>query len=108
MLKQKILAVDANRLDLMVLSHMLENQHEVYTLMDASQCINTAKKVKPNLILLDHELKGLDGISVCRQLKDLSQSLISSRAIWFSVSAAGTAQHNKISSLSNVVSIGCW
>lgn len=68
--KQTILAVDANRLDLMVLSHMLEKQYEVHTLMEASQCIDKAKQFKPELILLDHELKGLDGISVCKQLKN--------------------------------------
>ena len=62
--KQKILAVDANRLDLMVLSHMLEKQYEVYPLMEASQCVNKAKEIKPGLILLDHELKNMDGASV--------------------------------------------
>lgn len=70
MSKLKILAVDASRLDLMVLSHMLEAVYEVHTLMEASQCISKVKEIEPNLILLDHELNDLDGVSVCKQLKN--------------------------------------
>ncbi len=70
MSKQKILVVDSNRLDLMVLSHMLEVTYEVHTLMEGSQCINKVKEIEPNLILLDHELNDLDGVSVCKQLKN--------------------------------------
>ena len=70
MTKQKILAVDANRLDLMGLSHMLENEYEVHTIIEGSSCVSRAQEIKPNLILLDHELNDIDGVSVCKQLKE--------------------------------------
>jgi CheY-like chemotaxis protein len=68
--KQKILAVDANRLDLMGLSHMLEKEYEVSTMMDGSTCVSKAIEIKPDLILLDHELSDIDGATVCEQLKE--------------------------------------
>lgn len=68
--KQKILSVDTNRLDLMVLSHTLEKEYEVHNLMEGSQCLQKANEVKPDLILLDHQLNDMNGVSVCKQLKD--------------------------------------
>jgi PleD family two-component response regulator len=70
MTKQKIFAVDANRLDLMCLSDMLEKEYEVHTTMEGSNCVSKVIEFKPNLILLDHELNDIDGITVCKQLKE--------------------------------------
>lgn len=68
--KKRILAVDAKRLDLMVLSQLLENNYEIHTLMEGGQCLETAIEIKPDLILLDTDLSGTDGIYICKLLKN--------------------------------------
>ena len=43
--------------------------YNLETCGDGAQALETARKVKPDLILLDVHLPNLNGIEVCRQLK---------------------------------------
>jgi DNA-binding response OmpR family regulator len=60
---------DANLLD--VLSLSLEDAgHEVHTAPDGMVGLKRAQAVRPDLVLSDVNMPGLDGFSLCRRLRD--------------------------------------
>ncbi len=49
---------------------MLENgAYGIVTTMDGASCMKTAKRLNPDLILLDVIMTGINGFEVCRILK---------------------------------------
>lgn len=68
--KKKILLVDDEK-DLVyaVELQLQANNYEVLTVYDGQEALNTARKEKPDLIILDLMLPKLDGYKVCRMLK---------------------------------------
>lgn len=75
--RSDILIIDDKPANLHLLSSILkERGHEVRAVVNGSMGLIAAKTVKPDLILLDVRMPGLDGYEVCRLLKadnDLSQ-----------------------------------
>ena len=70
MKKKRILVVDDVRETLLALKIRLEYVgYEVFTSADGEAGLNMARKLKPDLILLDVMLPKIDGFSVCRLLK---------------------------------------
>ena len=66
----RILVVDDAPVNLQVLVDSLEPAgHEVLTASDGETALQLCTRVRPDLILLDVVMSGLDGISVCRRLK---------------------------------------
>ena len=68
--KKRILVVDDERELVEMLSLRLEaNDYEVFTAYDGQEGLDQARKLKPDLILLDLMLPKLDGYKVCQMLK---------------------------------------
>lgn len=66
----KILLVDDEPDVLDFLSYNLKKEgYEVFTASDGKSAIQTAKKVLPNLIILDVMMPEMDGIEACKELR---------------------------------------
>ncbi len=69
-LTEKILLVDDVPANLAVLTSALEPQgYEIFAAPNGASALSVAVKVKPDLILLDIMMPGLDGLETCRRLK---------------------------------------
>ncbi len=69
---RKILIVDDDRLNIRILGGIL--RAEGYVLGDASsgeQALATYEEFKPNLVLLDVMMPGIDGFETCRRIKSI-------------------------------------
>jgi CheY-like chemotaxis protein len=65
-----ILVVDDNPVNVKIIEILLgKNGYRTASTMKGNECIETAKKLKPELILLDIGMPGISGIEVCRVLK---------------------------------------
>lgn len=68
---KKILVVDDNPMNMELVSDLLEvNGYQVLQAGDASAAIDLAGNEIPDLILMDIQLPGMDGIQATRILKD--------------------------------------
>ena len=72
--KQKILIVDddANIAELISL-YLMKECYETMIVGDGEEALKVFPEFKPNLILLDLMLPGIDGYQVCRELRSTSQ-----------------------------------
>jgi len=69
--KKKILAVDDEPNILMSIEFILEMEgYEVHTARDGEEALETAERVKPDLILLDINMPRRDGYELCRILRE--------------------------------------
>lgn len=67
----KILIVDDTRLNIKLLTDILENHgYIVYSVNNGFLVLDIARTVKPDIILLDIMMPGIDGFEVCRRLKN--------------------------------------
>lgn len=72
--KQRILIVDddENIAELISL-YLMKECYETYIVNDGEEALKIFSEFKPNLILLDLMLPGIDGYQVCRELRATSQ-----------------------------------
>ena len=56
------------------LKSSLENKYRIIAAQDGEQALDFAKKLNPDLILLDLMLPKIDGMEVCKQLKDSDET----------------------------------
>lgn len=71
MTERKILIVDDNQMNMELASDLLEaNGYQVLQAGDAKAGIDIAKKEKPDLILMDVQLPGMDGLQATSILKE--------------------------------------
>ena len=71
MSKSTVLVVEDEEDILEVIQYNLQQEgYEVACCMDGLQGLEQAKKLKPDLVLLDIMLPGMDGVEVCRNLKE--------------------------------------
>ncbi|MCL2877410.1 MAG: diguanylate cyclase [Acidobacteria bacterium] len=68
--KNSILIVDDEKSNLMVLTHVLSQEYTIFTAKDGHDAINKARKLLPDLILLDIIMPGLNGYEVLAKLKN--------------------------------------
>ena len=75
--KQKILIVDDdNNIAELISLYLVKECFETKICNDGESAINTFDTFKPNLILLDLMLPGIDGYQVCREIRTKSQTTI--------------------------------
>ena len=68
----KILLVDDEQDILDFLSYNLKKEgFEVFTVNSGKDALESVQKIKPNLILLDVMMPGMDGIETCRELREI-------------------------------------
>lgn len=67
---EAILIVDDNLTNLKLVKVLLESSgYKVRTAVNADGVVQTLKEFKPDLILMDIQLPGMDGLTLTRQLK---------------------------------------
>ncbi len=70
--KKTILIVDDEKMIINLLTHNLEKEgYNVIEAKDGLEAIDVAQEKKPDLILLDIMLPKLDGLSVCKRIKNM-------------------------------------
>jgi putative two-component system response regulator len=71
--KHTVLVVDDSKESLQVLNEVLGDRHQVRLASNGEQALRAANQApKPDVILLDIMMPGMDGYEVCRQLKSNS------------------------------------
>jgi CheY-like chemotaxis protein len=69
-MKRKILCIEDNEQNLYLVMYILERHgYEVRAARDGQEGIHSAAAARPDLILLDIQLPGMDGYAVARQLR---------------------------------------
>ncbi len=69
-MKRRILLVEDNEHNRYLITYLLEHRgHEVVHAADGPQGVRLAGQARPDLILLDIQLPGMDGYAVARALK---------------------------------------
>ena len=67
--KPVILIVDDEAINIEIMSNLLEPDHEVCFACSGPAAIEIARRIAPDLILLDIVMPGMDGYEVCRLIK---------------------------------------
>ncbi len=70
MIKQKILMIDDNEEDFKLLEITADDQYAVLWARDGEIGLEMAIEKKPDVIILDIILPGIDGYEVCKRLKE--------------------------------------
>ncbi|MEM7406663.1 MAG: response regulator [Pseudomonadota bacterium] len=76
---KRILAVDDHELNLEIVKAYLKDDYELLTAKSGEEALEVIKDFKPDAVLLDIMMPGLDGYEVCRLLKadeDLCSSVV--------------------------------
>jgi diguanylate cyclase (GGDEF)-like protein/PAS domain S-box-containing protein len=65
----KILIVDDDESAVLEMRTLLKNLGEVHTATTGEEALSKVEEIKPDIMLLDIEMPGLDGFEVCQQLR---------------------------------------
>lgn len=68
-MKKKILIVDDNEINVGIFQELLEEQYALATASTGQQCLEKIGRFKPDLVLLDIVMPGMDGYEACRRIK---------------------------------------
>ena len=69
MAKFKILSVDDEPTNQLVIDEILEDDYEVKLVYSGEECLENVKEFSPDLILLDINMPGINGYETCERLK---------------------------------------
>lgn len=69
-MKPRLLVVDDSPTNRKVLSSLLKKHYTVELAVNGEEALSTASRIRPELILLDIDMPGLDGYEVCARLSD--------------------------------------
>ncbi len=70
----KILAIDDEHLTQVFIQKILEKEHQIHLTSDGLHGIQLATELKPDIIILDVKMPGMDGYQVCKSLKQNAES----------------------------------
>lgn len=74
---RSVLIVEDNKETQRLISTLLkDNKYKTYLVADGNEVISKFNQYKPDIVLLDIALPGLDGISILKQLKELDENII--------------------------------
>ena len=68
--KPKILTIDDNALVHKVVQRSLNDSYDIFSANNGEEGLKIAEKERPDIILLDVEMPGLNGYDVCKRLKE--------------------------------------
>ena len=68
-IKPKVLIVDDTQLNQKILDHLLRETYVTKLASNGLEALDAARTTRPDVILLDVNMPGIDGYEVCRQLK---------------------------------------
>lgn len=83
----RILAVDDDRLNIAMINEILGEDYHLITASSGEEGLEAASRFRPDLILLDVMMPGIDGFETCRQirsnpdLKDVKVILVSAKSL---------------------------
>ncbi len=84
---KKILVVDDDPVNRMVLEELLEDQpYQVKMAESGQEALAIARQFKPDVVLLDIMMPGIDGYTTCRQLRG-DESCQDTKIMFFSAKA---------------------
>lgn len=66
----KILVVDDEEVVAQIIERALRREHQVWVSYSAVEAIKMARRIKPELIVLDIVMPGLSGLDACRELRN--------------------------------------
>ena len=69
-IRGKILLVDDQPLNIKILHQLLHADYDLHMATNGEQAIEMCARLRPDLVLLDIEMPGMDGYQVCEQLKN--------------------------------------
>jgi len=70
-MKKRVIVIDDNRLSICILSDILVREgYEVRAIWETASCIDSIISADPVLILMDIVMPGINGVDLCRILKD--------------------------------------
>jgi two-component system cell cycle response regulator DivK len=73
-MKQKVLLIEDNPQNRYLATFLLENHgYEVSSAVDGSSGVDLAPKIRPDVILLDIQLPGMDGYAVAQALREIEE-----------------------------------
>jgi signal transduction histidine kinase len=67
--RPRVLIVDDIKANLRLLAAALLADYDIETAADGAQALNSARTMRPDIVLLDIIMPGMDGYEVCRELK---------------------------------------
>lgn len=69
--KKKLLLVDDNAIALRNIKGILQDKYEVRFAVSGEMAVKAIEKEKPDLILLDYEMPGMDGVETFEKIKEI-------------------------------------
>jgi len=67
--KKRVLAVDDNELNIEIIKEFLDEEYNLKTATTGEKALEVAVDFRPDIILLDIMLPGMDGYEVCQQIR---------------------------------------
>ena len=67
--KKRVLAVDDNELNIEIIKEVLDDEYNLKTATTGEEALEVAVEFRPDVILLDIMLPGMDGYEVCQRIR---------------------------------------
>ena len=67
--KLKVMIVDDDEMTQVLISNILDSQYQTIAVNSGPDCLAQLPEINPDIILLDVNMPGMDGLDVCRQIR---------------------------------------